>query len=324
MSGGPRRFRGRGRGAAGQGEQADPAAGAYDEWTSAADDGWDLGHGGQQQQGGSTSSYFGTNDAAGVTAPAADGPQASAGKPVPATGTTAAMPTGYGDPNANMSPMHMWFGPPASTWSHYGSPGLLGTVPPGPLPQHAAPPQEVPMMPQGTVPAHGGLPHQAFGGCGMPYGPYGQPMFHGAPQQMPLRPGLPHQAPLSSASVLPPQAPMSSAYNVYGPCADLPHGPQPHQVPHAAFQQAPNGTTGCGMTANGFGSGGATPQAGTLPQHGRAQQSNHGSPDRFGLHGGLPGHADPWSQYKPSETVANAKEFSQRLREERPGFKPVT
>ena len=80
------------------------------------------------------------------------------------------------------------------------------------------------------------------------------------------------------------------------------------------------GNPGCGATANGFGSGGATPQAGTLPQHGRAHQANHGSPDRFGLQG----QPDPWSQYKPSETVANAKEFSQRLREERPGFKPVT
>ena len=139
MSGGPRRFRGRGRGAAGRGEQADPAAGAYDEW-SAADEGWDLGHGGhqqqghdgQQQQGGSTSSYFGTNDAAGMTAPAAaDGPQATGGEMTgPATnGPTTGMPPGYGDPNANMSPMHMWFGPPeplrsfgttwysTSTWS---------------------------------------------------------------------------------------------------------------------------------------------------------------------------------------------------------------
>ena len=155
-----------------------------------------------------------------MTAPAAaDGPQATGGEMTgPATnGPTTGMPPGYGDPNANMSPMHMWFGPPASTWSHYGVSGLLGTVPqPGPLPPHGALRPEAPMPMQGTVPAHGGLPHQAFGGCGMPYGPYGPPMFHGAPQQMPLRPGLPHQAPMSSASVLPPQAPMSSAYNVYG------------------------------------------------------------------------------------------------------------
>ena len=324
--GAPRRYRPRGHGAAGrgQGQQADAAAddGNYAE-ADAADGAWDPQGDSHQTDGGATSNYFGTNDAAGSpTAPAtghqAEGVEAMTG---PADASSATAPPGYVDPNGsnqNMSPMqHVWFGPPASTWSSVpsgGCPGLYGTVPPqGALPHGG---------PRGPVPVLGEVPQQVFNGmgvdrCGVPFAPYGSVHGPGFPHSMmtPLQPDLPHQAP------------MSSAYTVPRPCADLPHGlpggcgPQPHQVPSAVFQQAPNGMTGNGMPgfgqsphAHGIGSGGNSPLAGMSPPVA-------GSPDR---HGPRAQPGDPWSNYKPTETVTNAREFSQRLREERPGFKPVT
>ena len=272
-----------------------------------------------------TSSYFGTNEAAGPSTSATTGAPHAEGSttagPAETTGATTAPPPGYGIPmgsNANMSPIqNIWFGPPASTWSHMpsgGCPGLYGTTPlQGALP---------PGGPRGPVPVPGGVPPQAFNGmgmagCGMPFAPYG--LVHG--------PGFPHSMMTALQPDLPHRAPMSSAYNVPRPCADLPHGlpggcgPQPHQVPPAVFQQVPNGMTGNGMPgfgqnlqSNGIGSGGNSPLAGMSPPVA-------GSPDR---HGPRAQPGDPWSNYRSTETVTNAKEFSQRLREERPGFKPVT
>ena len=294
---------------------------------------------GHQHGDGVTSSYFGTNEAAGPStsatagAPHAEG-SAAAG-PTETNGATTAPPPGYGipmDSNATMSPIqHVWSGPPASTWSSMPS-RLFGTTPP----------QGV--HPGGPV--HGGLPPQAFGGLGMAdygqsFGPYGMGVYG----MTPLRPALPHQAlhggcgglpqqalpggcgglPQQAlpggCGVLPQQALPGGCGAVHQPASSGGYGPQPHQVPSAVFQQAPNGMTGNGvpgfgqnLQANGIGSGGNSPLAGMSPPVA-------GSPDR---HGPRAQPGDPWCNYRPTETVTNAKEFSQRLREERPGFKPVT
>ena len=219
----------------------------------------------------------------------------------------------------------------------------------GAVPQHAGLPQ------QGTLPAdgiwpqpspatmHGGLHQQAFAGMGV------------AGSGIPFQPGMGAHEMLTTRpplyAGLQPHGPMSSAYNVPRPCADLPHGlhggcgplphqaphggcgvlphqaplggcgPLPHQVPSAVFQQASNGMTGNVNSGTGqaSGSGGNSPQAGTSPPG--VNPPPMSSPDR---HGPRAPQADPWSQYRPTDAVTNAREFSQRLREERPGFKPVT
>eukprot|EP00435_Cladocopium_sp_Y103_P039392 s1428_g10.t1 len=310
MLGAPRRFRPR-RGGAGRGghHQADPAATDehFTDWNDVANGAEDPEEGEHQNGGNASSSYFGTNDAAGApTEPTPGDHQAGGCATAMNAGAASFVPPGFGDPTAssmNMSPIQpVWFGPPASNWSALPSGGRPG------------------------LPHRSGLPQQALDGTGMagcampPYMPCTPMGFpgHGHPMmgmtmmgvRPPLHPGVSQQAP------------MSSAYNVLGPCANLPHSPpgvcpqspQPHQVPSAVFQQAPNGLAGCAAQFNSPGSGGNSPQA--------MVNNSPVRPER-----GQPGPSampDPWSNYQPTETVANAREFSQKLREERPNFKPVT
>ena len=338
--GAPRRFRPR-RGAAaagrgGQGHQADPAADESTEWDGAVDEAWESES--HQHGDGVASSYFGTNEAAGPSTSATAGAHHAEGSaaagPTETNGATTAPPPGYGipmDSNATMSPIqHVWSGPPASTWSSMPS-RLFGTTPP----------QGV--HPGGPV--HGGLPPQASGGLGMAdygqsFGPYGMGVYG----MTPLRPALHIKHFLADvvdylnkhflADVVDYLNKHFLADVVYylNKCflADVALYLKQHLPADMALnlissfcsiQQVPNGMAGNGMPgfgqnlqSNGIGSGGNSPLAGMSPPVA-------GSPDR---HGPRAQPGDPWSNYRPTETVTNAKEFSQRLREERPGFKPVT
>lgn len=104
--GAPRRYRPRGHGAAGrgQGQQADAAAddGNYAE-ADAADGAWDPQGDGHQTDGGATSNYFGTNDAAGSSTAPATGHQAEGVEAMtsPADMNGATAPPGYVDPSGS-------------------------------------------------------------------------------------------------------------------------------------------------------------------------------------------------------------------------------